>query len=132
MGSNVDTVKGVYEAFGKGDVAAVLGVMDEKIAWREPVSLAPTFVDQVGPQAVAENVFGQVMTLMQDFTVNPEEFIDGGDIVVMLGHYRGKGAKTETPLEARMAHVWRFSGGKATGFEVITDTHLWRESLGMN
>jgi ketosteroid isomerase-like protein len=131
MGSNVDIVKGVYEAFGKGDVPAVLGVMDEKIQWREPVSLAPTFTDQVGPQAVAENVFGQVMSLIEDFSVNPEEFVDGGDIVVMLGHYTGKGAKNGTPLEARMAHVWRFADGKATGFEVITDTHLWRQSLGM-
>lgn len=132
MGSNVDIVKGVYEAFGRGDVPAVLGVMDDNIQWREPTSLAPTFTDQVGPQAVAENVFGQVMEIIQDFSVNPEEYIDGGDIVVMLGHYHGKGAKTGTELDARMAHVWRFSGGKATGFEVITDTHAWREALGLN
>jgi ketosteroid isomerase-like protein len=131
MGSNVDIVKGVYEAFGKGDVPAVLGVMDDKIEWREPVSLAPTFTDQVGPQAVAENVFGKVMTLMEDYSVNPEEFIDGGDIVVTLGRYRGKGAKTGTALDARMAHIWRFGGDKVTSFEVITDTHLWREALGM-
>lgn len=132
MGSNVDAVKGVYAAFAQGDVPAVLGAMDDKIEWREPDSLAPIFVDQVGPQAVAENVFAQVLSLTTDFAVNPEEYIDGGDVVVVLGRYSGKGAKTDAALDARMAHVWHFRGGKAVRFETITDTHNWRQVLGID
>ena len=132
MGSNVDILKGLYEAFGRGDVPAVLAVMDDEIEWREPTSLAPTFTDQIGPQAVAENVFSQVMELIQDFSVNPEEYIDGGDTVVVLGQYHGKSVKTSAAFDARMAHVWHFSAGKATGFETITDTHAWREAIGLN
>jgi ketosteroid isomerase-like protein len=33
--SNVDIVKRVYEAFGRGDVPAVLAMMDPKIEWYE-------------------------------------------------------------------------------------------------
>ena len=128
MGSNVPTVKGVYDAFAKGDLPAVLGVMDDKIEWIEPANLP--FDNQTGPQAVAENIFGRVMTMIPNLTVNPREFIDGGDIVVSLGTYRGQAADTGNELEAEFAHVWRFTDEKVTGFQVLTDTHGWLKALG--
>lgn len=33
--SNVDIVRGAYEAFGRGDVHAVLGVLDPNVSWTE-------------------------------------------------------------------------------------------------
>jgi ketosteroid isomerase-like protein len=33
--SNVDVIKNAYEAFGRGDVPAVLGAMDPEIEWHE-------------------------------------------------------------------------------------------------
>jgi len=131
MGSNVNTVKRVYEAFGKGDVPTVLGAMDDKIDWQEPTSLP--FENQVGPQAVAENIFGPVVSLLDGFSVEPGEIVDGGDIVCALGTYKGTGAKTGTELNAEFVHVWRFgSDGKITGFRTYTDTHLWRQALGVS
>ena len=35
MGKNGDIVKGLYDAFAKGDVPAVLGAFDSGIQWRE-------------------------------------------------------------------------------------------------
>ena len=32
---SVDVVRGVYEAFGRGDVAAVLGAMADDVEWHE-------------------------------------------------------------------------------------------------
>jgi ketosteroid isomerase-like protein len=131
MGSNLDTVKGVYAAFAKGDIPAFLAALDEKIEWKEPEGLAPVFTSQIGPQAVAENVLGVVMQHVTDFSVNPEEFIDAGDIIVALGHYRGKGTSTGKEFEARNAHVWRLRDGKVVGLEILTDTHIWAEALGL-
>lgn len=39
MADNTDTARALYDSFAKGDVPGVLGVMDPKIDWREPVSL---------------------------------------------------------------------------------------------
>jgi ketosteroid isomerase-like protein len=131
MGDNVDTVRGIYDAFGKGDVPAVLAAMDEKIEWQEPASLP--FDDQIGPQAVAENVFGPVISRIEGFVVDTREIVDGGDIVCGIGVYRGKGTDNGIPLEADFVHVWRFGAdGKVTGFRTYTDTHLWREALGVS
>ena len=60
MGANVDALRKLYDAFGKGDVATVLGAMDEKIDWQEPTGLP--FENQVGPQSIAENICGPVTT----------------------------------------------------------------------
>ena len=128
MASNVQLVKDLYAAFGRGDVPAVLGAMDEKIDWQEPESLP--FDDQIGPQAVAENIFGPVTTLLQNFSVTPAEILDAGEVVVAIGAYRGTGADTGKDLDAAFTHVWRIKDGKIAGFRTYTDTHQWLEVLG--
>jgi len=131
MGSNADTIRKLYEAFGTGDVATVLGAMDDKIDWQEPESLP--FENQVGPQAVAENIFGAVMSMLDGFAVVPNEIADGGDVVCGIGVYKGTGKETGVELDADFVHVWHFgSDGKITGFRTYTDTHLWRQALGVS
>lgn len=131
MGANVETLRGLYDAFATGDVATVLGAMDDKIDWQEPTGVP--FENQVGPQAVAENIFGPVTTQLQNFSVTPDEIIDGGDIVAVTGRYAGKGAANGVALDAEFVHVWRFgSDGKITGFRTYTDTYLWRQALGVD
>jgi len=129
MGANADALRKLYDAFGAGDVATVLGAMDEKIDWQVPTGLP--FENQLGPQAVAENIFGPVTTQIEGFSVTPDEIIDGGDIVAAIGKYGGKGAANGVGLDAEFVHVWRFGpDGKVTGFRTYTDTHLWRQALG--
>lgn len=120
----------MYDAFSKGDVAAVLASMDANIHWQEPASLP--FEDQRGPQAVAENIFGPLISQIERFTVTANEVFDAGDVVFTIGIYGGTGANTGTELNAEFVHVWRFGpDGKITGFRTYTDTHLWRQALGV-
>ena len=76
MSANLDRLKGVYAAFAKGDVQAVLGAMHDRIEWREPASLP--YQDQIGPQAVAENIFGRVLQDVTGFTVSPKNSSTAG------------------------------------------------------
>ena len=59
---NAGVVKGLYEAFGRGDVPAVLGGMTEDIEWNEAEGM-PQGGTYRGPGAVAENVFGETLDL---------------------------------------------------------------------
>lgn len=130
MGANADTARAVYDSFATGDIQSVLAAFDERIDWQEPAGLP--FENQVGPQAVAENVIGAVVGQIQDFQLEVRELVDGGDIVCAIGTYRGTGASTGVELDADFVHVLRFgSDGKIKGFRTYTDTHLWRQSLGL-
>jgi ketosteroid isomerase-like protein len=128
MASNSEVIKRLYESFAKGDIGAVLGVLDENVDWQEPASLP--FENQIGPQAVAENIFGRVVQLVPNFTVIPSEVHDAGDVVFGIGTYRGTGAATGKDFEAAFVHVWRLKNGKISGFRTFTDTHVWLEALG--
>jgi hypothetical protein len=128
MGKNGDIVTAVYDAFGKGDVPAVLGAFDPQIQWREAESLL--YADgnpYVGPQAVLAGVFQPILADVEHFAVRPERFVEGGDAVVAEGRYRGTMKKTGTAL-AQFAHIWHLCDGKVVRFQQYTDTKQWSEA----
>ena len=132
MSKSVEVVKGIYEAFGRGDVAAVLGVFDAAIDWREADHFL--YADgnpYIGLQAVAQGVFQRVVTDVDGFNLAVENVIDGGDTVVSQGRYRGTMKKTGTPVDAQFAHVWHVRDGKVVRFQQYTDTRQWAQAAGV-
>jgi uncharacterized protein len=126
--SNLNIIQGAYEAFAKGDVPSVLGIMDANIVWKEAdgFPLAGTYR---GPQGVLEGVFMRLGPLWEGFAVTPHELIDGGDTIVALGQYSGKAVATGKSLQVDFAHIWKFQDGKVTGFVQYVDTLLAQQSL---
>jgi ketosteroid isomerase-like protein len=129
MGKNVETARGIYEDFAKGDVEAVLGAMDPNIDWAYPEGAM--YRTQVGPQAVAENVFAAVVKEIPDFTVTVDEYVDGGDVVCTIGRYGGTGAETGQSLTNDFVHVMRFGAdGKLVRWQEYTDTATLHQVFG--
>src|ERR1700693_6129610 len=89
--SNVDLVKGVYAAFGAGDVPKVLGSMHPQIQWTQTAGYKVGGGVYPSPQAVLESVFAKIPVAFESFSIDVERLIDAGDVVVMQGHYVGKG-----------------------------------------
>ena len=128
---NVDMIRELYESFGKGDIPAVLGQMDEKIDWRG--AEGHIYYDGnslIGPQAVLDGVFMRIPGDWDGFTVSPEEFLDAGDHVVALGTYTGKYKETGKDLRAQFAHLWGVKGGRVVRFQQFTDTRQFAEVAG--
>jgi ketosteroid isomerase-like protein len=116
-------IQQVYDAFARGDVAAVLGAFDPQIHWREAEGFP--YADgnpYVGPDAVAQGVFGRVVAEWDDFRVQPAEILPTLDGAVALGRYSGKYKATGRTVDAPFAHVWRIKDGRVTGFQQFTDT----------
>ena len=122
-GSNAELIRGLYDAFARGDVADVLGRMDPGIVWNEANNFP--YADgnpYVGPMAVAEGVFARCGSEWDGFGVEIDELIDAGDTVVALGHYVGTYHATGRSQHTQLVHVWRIAGGKVTGFQQYADT----------
>ena len=83
---NLNSVQSVYDAFAKGDISRVLGFLSPDIEWTEAEGF-PYGGTYVGPNAVLEGVFMRLGTEWEGFAAVPDEFIDGGDTVVVLGKY---------------------------------------------
>jgi ketosteroid isomerase-like protein len=125
---NIALIRGLYEAFGRGDVDTVLAGFDENIEWNEPEGL-PYGGQYHGPQAVAENVFGPVTTDFEGFDVSPDEILGDGERVVALMTVRGTANETGKKLEMPAAHVWTVRDGKVTQFRQVADSAAMTAAL---
>ena len=123
---SVDVVRGVYEAFGRGDVPAVLGAMADDIEWHEAEGM-PYGGIYHGGEAVAQNVFGPITQDIPDFAVKPEEFIASGDAVAAVVRYTGTGKATGKQLNLPVVHVWDVRNGKIAQFRQFIDTAKFLE-----
>jgi ketosteroid isomerase-like protein len=120
---NVALVEAIYAAFGAGDVPGVLSRMSPDIVWNEAENFP--YADRnpyLGPEAVLTGVFARIGTEWDGFTVVPDDLLDAGDAVVVLGRYKGVFKATGRALDAQLVHVWRVEDGKVVAFQQYTDT----------
>ena len=123
---NVDAVRTAYEAFMRGDLGAVAGYLAEDAEWETPDSL-PLGGLVTGREEIIKN-FAQIPSYWSSFALEPEEYIDAGDHVVVTGVERSTGPGGS--FESRYLHLFKLSGGKVVRGEFIGDTAKARDSLG--
>ena len=126
--SNVRLMEQLYEAFGRGEIPAVLARFDPKIEWisAEGAPYPGTFT---GPQAVLEGVFMRLATEWEGFRADAVEFIHGGDQVVALGRYSGTYRATGRAMTAAFAHVWTLRDGSIVRYRQYVDSRKMAEAL---
>jgi ketosteroid isomerase-like protein len=126
----VDIVKRSYVAFAKHDMDAVLADMHPDIEWHQAQGL-PHGGTYHGLADVRRAIFDPLDAEWWDeFSAVPDEFLDAGDDVVVLGRYRGTAKGTGKKLDVPFVHVWTLEGGLAVRFRQFLDTAGWVEALG--
>jgi ketosteroid isomerase-like protein len=119
---NLDIVRRGYEAFGRGDIDALLALFDQQIEWRTP---GPAEVPTAGTRRGLQQVGQFFAAVVQTFDIQrfePRTFIADGDRVVVLGSETARVRATGTPLELSWAHAFTLRDGKVTDFEEYFDT----------
>ncbi len=128
MSSALDTIRGVYDAFARGDIPAVLAALDAKASWTEAEGF-PYAGTYIGHDAILNEVFMKLGTEWEGFSAVPHEFVAEGDTVVAIGTYGGRYRKTGRRFSAPFAHVWNLVGGKAVRFRQFTDTAVVQSAI---
>lgn len=123
MADSVALVRSVYEAFAKGDVQTVLGLLSDKVEWNEAEHF-PYWPGGpiVGPQAVLTGVFARIPGDFDGFTVDVRRLVGTGDTVLAEVRYRATAKATGRRLDAQVAHVWDVRDGKIARFQQYADT----------
>ncbi|NBC28042.1 MAG: DUF4440 domain-containing protein [Bacteroidetes bacterium] len=121
---NVEIIRGMYDAFAAGDGGAVLATFSQDIVWNEAESNSLANGNPyVGPQAVAEGVFGRIGREWETFTLTDQTiYAVGEDMVMATGRYQGTHAATGKSINAQHVHIWWFENGKVTQFQQYVDT----------
>src|SRR5579872_6310985 len=116
MTAPIDTVRRFYDALGRGDVPAILALLDPQIEWTEAERFPYYSGTWHGPQAVLDNLLVPLAGDWEGFSAAAHEFIAEGERVVSLGTYSGRFKQTGRPMSAAFAHVWTVRGGKLARF----------------
>lgn len=125
----VRTVSHFYDALGRGDVPALLSLLDPQVEWTEAERFPYYGGTWHGPQAVLDNLLVPLSVDWGDFSAKAQEFIAEGDRVVCLGTYSGTFKKTGRSFSAAFVHVWTVRGNKLARFDMHTDTAKVLEAM---
>jgi len=124
--SNVETVQDIYEAFGRGDVPAILGRLADDVQWDQdaPGYGVPIYEPGVG-KAHAQRFFEN----LQDVEITrfePTNFLTGGEQVAVTIDIELKVKATGKEVKALEIHLWTFGDdGKVTRFFHSIDRHAF-------
>jgi len=117
---NLDVVRGLYAAFGRGDLDGILAPLDPRVSWRTPGAPdLPTAGLRQGVPAVRE-FFGLLLNTFDIVDFRPQDFLAAGEKVVVLGTSR-EGPKGGRLVDFRWVHVFTFGNGKIVAFEEPAD-----------
>jgi ketosteroid isomerase-like protein len=125
MARNVETLKQIYGAFGRGDIGSGLVHFDLGVVWAEPEGPVTRF----GVAAVAREVAGAVPKHFETFALQLDKFIDGIDTVLVTGYLGGRGRPN---VKVAFVHLWELRDGKVTRFKNYEDMPEAMRSLGRN
>jgi uncharacterized protein len=127
---NVTLAQSMYDAFARGDIPTVVGAMDPNIEWIEPEAPGFPFGGvHRGPQEVVDKVFALLQTYYQEIAFIPQEFVEAGDRVIVLGESRGKAKASGTSFQVDFVHALTFRDGKWTSYQHYTNTGVIAAAL---
>jgi uncharacterized protein len=127
--SNVEIVRRSYEAFSRHDMDGVLGDMHPEIVWHQAQGLPHGGIYR-GLAEVKKNIFDPLDEEWWDgFTADPDEFLEAGDQVVVVGRYRATAKGTGKQLDVPFVHIWTLDDDKAIRFRQYLDTAGWVGAL---
>ncbi len=117
---NVAAAQEAYKAFGQGDIAAAVAGMDEDAEWVTSDEL-PLGGTLHGRDEIAK-AFASIPEYFDEFSVEPDEFIDAGDVVIVHGMQHGRAKETGVSFDSPYVQLLRMRDGKTVRGEFYGDS----------
>jgi ketosteroid isomerase-like protein len=129
VSENVELLKRGYEAFNQGDMEAVFELLDPdfELVTAERVLFTGTYRGRDQVQRLLqdqEEVFGEL-------TMEPYEFFETGDQVVVFLRQRARGQASGAEVEITVAHLWTIRNGRGVRMEGFPEREKALEAAGL-
>ena len=128
---NIETVKSIYEAFGRGDVDAILERCADDVDWAADaaIEVAPWHGVKHGKAELPSFFAGIAETgPVTEFTPVSFTANDDGDVMVFL-RYGVTVTATGKDVAMNLHHYWRLRDGKVAYYRGSEDTALVSSAL---
>ncbi|MET0761085.1 MAG: nuclear transport factor 2 family protein [Thermoleophilaceae bacterium] len=123
--ANVETVKAIYQAFGSGDVAAILDSCTDDVDWATEAAgdNAPWWGRRTGKEAVT-GFFTGIAGAIEVTEFAPLSFAANDTEVMVLLRFGSRSVATGKEATMNLHHYWRFRDGKVEHYRGSEDTQL--------
>jgi len=127
---NIQTIKAVYEAFGRGDVEAILAVVTDDVDWATETSSdgAPWYGVRHG-RAEVTTFFVDLAKTMEVDEFTPLTFAANDEDVMTIVRYTSHARETGKSATMQLHHWFRFRDGKIASYRGTEDTALTLATL---
>lgn len=124
MSKNIDTVMGIYAAFGTGDVGHIIAQLADDVSWDEGIRHTglPYLVPGRGKDHAA-SFFGALAANVEFTTFEPAAPCESDDVVMVAIREAGRNLTTGMPIaEDISVHIWTFDeDGQVAKFRHVGD-----------
>lgn len=123
--SAIETVQGIYAAFGRGDVAAILNQISEDVSWENgaPEHGIPWLKPGRGRDHVAA-FFGTVARELEITHFDLQQLYVAGDQLIAQIAIEASVKSTGKALKDLELHHWQLdANGRVIAFRHVVDTH---------
>ena len=120
---NLETVQSIYEAFGRGDIPAILNTLSDDVQWERPGTGhgVPWLTPGNGKAHVGG--FFQSLAGLEITRFEPNTLLTGGDQVCAVIEITLTVKATGHSIEDEELHLWTFGpDGKVAAFRHVADT----------
>ena len=124
---DVERLRGVYQAFNEGGVEAILERLAPEFQVRDRES-SPDRETRLGKEGIKQ-LFDSYMEAFDALRLEPEEFIDAGDQIVVSLHQRVRGKGSGAEVVGHIAHVWTMNEGAVLSLRIFGDKDSALETL---
>lgn len=130
---NVQAMRGLYDAFNRGDLEAFANGVSGNILWNEADnSLYSAGNPYRSFAAIVDGIFDPTARDFDGFQVDLEQLLDAGDFVIGAGRYRGRHKATGKELSAQFCHLLHVDeSGKLDRVQEYADTLAEAEVSGL-
>lgn len=124
---NVDKARDFITAYNRRDFDAAMEFFDPEIDWVLPARQA---ADSARGTAAIRRFFEELDESFEEFRLEPQEFVDAGDMVATRLRYYGRGKGSGVEIETEMYHqVATFRDGIIVRMEYVTSWPAALEAL---
>jgi ketosteroid isomerase-like protein len=117
---DIQAVRRIYTALTRWDIDELVADLTHDVEWSLPAPL-PWGGTHHGPDGV--RAFAVIFRDHIDGPwADPDDFLDAGDRIVVLGRLRGRARESGHEFEVEFAHVWALTDGVASRVRVYYDS----------
>ena len=120
---NLKTVRTIYDAFGRGDVATILDAVTDDVDWSSAAAsrTAPWYGQRVGKDAVTD-YFKSIGESIEVLAFTQLSFAANDTEVMVLNEFRMRSRRNRKEATMHLHHYWRFRDGKVEYWRGSEDT----------